>query len=631
MSLAFWLIQGLNSLALGGLLFLLSAGFSLIFGLMRIANLTHGAYFMLGAYIGLSVLQAGYGFALAVLAGAAAVAVAGALVERGILRRLGGNVLGQVLVTLGLAFVIADLCLVLWSGDPMQLPTPRWLSRPVRAFGFVFPGYRVFVVVTSLAVALLLWLLIERTRIGAMIRAGVDDPLMARGVGIRVPVLFTLAFCIGCGLAGMGGVLGGPILSVYPGLDGEMLPLALVVVILGGIGSVLGAFVGSFLTGVVYTFGQALLPQLAYTILFVPMILILMLRPSGLFGRASALGVEAPSEKVRIAGRPGPALRSLIRLGALAALAAPLVLNQPFYINVASQILIAAVFALSLNILVGYGGLTSLGHAAYLGTAAYVVAWLTVQAGLGFWPAAGAALVLTTLMAALFGLMALRGTGIAFLMITLALAQTLWGVAYRWVEVTGGDNGIPGVKRPIALGVDFADPTAFYMAMVALFLAAFGAMRLFVRSGLGTSLQGTRDQPRRMAMLGHNVWLVRWIAFVIAGFWGAVSGIAFVAYHGYVSPHALGLPNSAEALLMVIAGGAGTLLGPVAGAAIVVLLKMVVSAYVARWVMLLGFVFIAIVLFLPEGVVPGLAHLVNRAFPGAGIRFAGRAAPGNAP
>lgn len=316
-----------------------------------------------------------------------------------------------------------------------------------------------------------------------------------------------------------------------------------------------------------------------------------------------------------------------------AALAAPLALGQSFYINVASQILIAAIFALSLNILVGYGGLTSLGHAVYLGTAGYIVAWLTVRAGWSFYPAAFLSLVATTSMAAAFGAIALRGTGIALLMITLALGQTLWGVAYRWADVTGGDNGIAGVRRPELLGLNLNEAPAFYAVMVALFLIALGAMWLFAQSGLGLSLQGTRDQPRRMAMLGHDVWLIRWLAFVIAGFWAAISGIAFVAYHGYIHPHALGLPNSAEALLMVVAGGAGTLMGPAVGAAIVVLLKMVVSAYVARWVLLLGLTFIAIVMFLPEGVVPGVARLVRRATGRRPPRAAGlpaKVAPGTA-
>jgi len=288
MTLGFFLIQGLNALALGGLLFLLSSGFSLIFGLMRIANLTHGAYFMLGAYVGLSVLRAGFGFGLAVLAGGAAMALLGGAVERGVLRRLGDRPLAQVLVTLGLSFIIADLCLMLWTGDPMPLPAPAALRGPLRLFGFAFPSYRVFVVAVALVVALALWLLLERTRLGAMVRAGVDDMEMARGLGIPVRRLFLIVFCLGSALAGMGGVLGGPILSVYPGLDGDMLPLALVVVILGGIGSLIGAFVGSFVTGAVYTFGQALLPELAYIILFLPMIVMLAIRPGGLFGRRVA-------------------------------------------------------------------------------------------------------------------------------------------------------------------------------------------------------------------------------------------------------------------------------------------------------------------------------------------------------
>lgn len=286
--LAFWLIQSLNSLSLGGLLFLLSAGFSLIFGLMRIANLSHGAYFMLGAYIGLSVLRAGYPFGVAMLAAGLAVALLGGLIERFVLRRLGGNPLAQVLATLGIAFIIADGCLLLWTGDPQQLPSPEWLQGVFRIEGAAFPKYRVAVVAFAMLLAAGLWLLLEKTRTGAMIRAGVDDMEMARGVGIPVSLLFTAVFCLGSFLVGVGGVLGGPILSVYPGLDTDMLPLALVVVILGGVGSLIGAFAGSFLIGFVYTFGQTLIPDLAYMILFLPMIIVLAIRPRGLFGRISA-------------------------------------------------------------------------------------------------------------------------------------------------------------------------------------------------------------------------------------------------------------------------------------------------------------------------------------------------------
>jgi branched-chain amino acid transport system permease protein len=243
---------------------------------------------LLGAYLGVSVMRQIPNLWLAALAAGIAVAVFGGVLEKLILRKLGGNVLGQVLVTLGVSFIIADACLLTWGGDPIPIQTPPSLQMPVRMFGFIFPAYRLAVVVIAVIVAIVLYLLMDRTRIGAMIRAGVDDPQMASAVGIPVSRLFTMVFCLGAALAGAGGVIGGPIMSAYPGLDADMLPLALIVVILGGVGSLLGAFVGAFITGFVYTFGVALLPDLAYVILFLPMILVIAFRPRGLFGKFAA-------------------------------------------------------------------------------------------------------------------------------------------------------------------------------------------------------------------------------------------------------------------------------------------------------------------------------------------------------
>jgi branched-chain amino acid transport system permease protein len=280
------LVLAVNSITLGGLLFLLSSGFSLIFGLMRIPNLTHGSLFMLGAYIGASlVVWYKFDFWLAAIVSALLVAAFGGLIERLLLRRLAGNSLAQVLVTLGIAFMIADACLMGFTGDPITVPTPPGLVGAVRGFGLIFPIYRLVVILIAVVIAIVLWLLLDRTRLGAMIRAGVDDPDMARVVGIPVPWLFTIVFCLGAALAGFAGVIGAPILSVYPGLDFDMLPLALVVVILGGTGSLLGSLVGSFIIGFLYNYGQALLPELAYFVLFLPMVLVLLVRPQGLFGR----------------------------------------------------------------------------------------------------------------------------------------------------------------------------------------------------------------------------------------------------------------------------------------------------------------------------------------------------------
>ena len=283
-----WLVLAVNSITLGGLLFLLSAGFSLIFGLMRIPNLMHGSFFMLGAYLGATLLARGVSFWPAALASAAAMAVLGGLIERFLLRRLAGQELAQVLLTLGLSFVVADACLMLWTGDPIQPPTPSHLQGALVTGGLVFPLYRIAIVAIAVVIAVALWLLIERTRLGAMIRAGVDDAAMARVVGIRVSRLFTLVFCLGAALAAFAGVVGAPYLSIYPGLDAEMLPLALIVVILGGVGSLFGTFVASFIVGFIYTFGIFLVPDLAYVVLFLPMVVVIAFKPNGLFGRGIA-------------------------------------------------------------------------------------------------------------------------------------------------------------------------------------------------------------------------------------------------------------------------------------------------------------------------------------------------------
>jgi len=296
---------------------------------------------------------------------------------------------------------------------------------------------------------------------------------------------------------------------------------------------------------------------------------------------------------------------------ALAFAALPWVAGE-YYINLCSQIFIAAIFAASLNLLVGYGGLPSLGHASWLGLAAYISAWMSLKLGLGHWITAPAALLGTTLVACAFGWISLRATGLGFLMITLALSQVLWGTAYRWVSVTDGDNGLRGLTRPMPFGISLDGATSFYYFTLAVSVVAIVFMAMFVASPFGAALRGTRDQPRRLGALGHAVWTVRWITFVYSGFWAAVSGLLFVYYNKYIHPASLSITSSAEALLGVIAGGSGTLAGPIVGAAIIVLLKNYVSGFIERWNMLMGFVFVLIVMFMPEGVVPGVRRLLRR-------------------
>jgi len=310
--------------------------------------------------------------------------------------------------------------------------------------------------------------------------------------------------------------------------------------------------------------------------------------------------------------RSGP--RYAAAIAALALLVSlPLWVGNTYYINVASQILLFAVFALALNVLVGYAGLVSLGHAGLFAIAGYSGA-LMLQAGYGHLVADSAALIITLAASAIFAALALRSTGIGFLMITLALGQIVWGVAYRWASLTNGDNGVNVTTRPAPFGISLANAPSFYLACLVVFLLALASMAVFVRSPFGASLRGTRDQAQRMNALGYNVWLIRFLAIMFSGFWAGVSGLLFIYYSQFISPQVSALTASAEVLLMVIAGGTATLLGPIAGAAIVVIVKNVVSAYIERWNLVLGVIFVLIISFMPEGLVPGSVRLARWAW-----------------
>jgi branched-chain amino acid transport system permease protein len=288
-----------------------------------------------------------------------------------------------------------------------------------------------------------------------------------------------------------------------------------------------------------------------------------------------------------------------------------IIIGHDFYINMASQVLIFAILALSINLMLGYGGMVSLGHAAYIGVAGYTCILLVV-AGYGQFTAAIIAIAISTACAAFFGLLSLRAPGLGFIMITLALGQIVWGIAYRANDLTGGDNGLTMPVRPYPFGLDIRDAESFYYFTLIVFAIAFFFMWRFSRSAFGASLMGARDQPRRMRMLGHNVWMIQWLTFVIAGFWGSVGGIMFVYYNLFLSPHVIALQQSAEILLMAILGGTSSLTGPIVGAAIITLVKNVVSTYVERWNSLLGAIFVVVIIFMPFGLVPGCAALWKR-------------------
>jgi branched-chain amino acid transport system permease protein len=280
-----WVIDTLNGVAFGMLLFLLAAGMSLIYGLMKILNLTHGSFYLVGGYIGLTVVRATGSFVLALLVAAIVIALMGAVIERFFLRRFHLDELPQTLLTFGFLFIFSDLALWIWGGDPLMLPVPHILTGSLAIGEYAYPYYRLFVIAIGLAIAGALWWFQEHTRLGTMLRAGVDDAEIARALGINVSLLFTLVFAVGAALAALGGVLAGPVLSLYPGADFDTLILAFVVVIVGGLGSLRGALAGALLVGILDNFGKSFFPQFALFTVFVPMAVILVVRPTGLFGR----------------------------------------------------------------------------------------------------------------------------------------------------------------------------------------------------------------------------------------------------------------------------------------------------------------------------------------------------------
>jgi branched-chain amino acid transport system permease protein len=282
-----------------------------------------------------------------------------------------------------------------------------------------------------------------------------------------------------------------------------------------------------------------------------------------------------------------------------------------YYTNLGSKVLITAILALSVNLLIGQAGLMSLTQSAFGGVAAYCIAWFTVDKGSGHLAALVYALLISLVLSAIYGAIALRVLGIGFLMITLALGQITWGLAQRWVDITGGENGITGMTRPMPFGISIDDAGSFFVFTAIVFLAVYGLLYLFSNSCFGATVRGTRDQQRRMSALGYNVWLIRWFTFVLAGMLAAVAGVLDAYYNKFASPNVMSLMESAAALLMVIVGGSSVLLGPLCGAVVVLALTLVASSYTEHWVGLLGLLFLIVVLFLPDGILPSVARMLD--------------------
>jgi branched-chain amino acid transport system permease protein len=609
----------LNGISYGMILFIIASGLSIIFGVMGILNLAHGALYVIGAYIGLTLAKQGTDFFLVALAAGVAVGLLGLVLERAFLGRLYKQLNEQVLLTLGLIYIFWNVILWVWGPYTKVGVAPSILQGTLNMGDFSYPVYRLAIILIGAAIFVGLWFFQEKTRTGAIIRAGMDDKQMTVGLGINYGLFSSFIFFLGAFLGGLAGFLGTPIIGIAPWLSFDILLFALIVIVVGGVGYVQGALAGALLIGIIDSVGKAYFPDFALFIVYLAMIIILLTRPTGLLGRAQlAAGESAVKAGLPELHVPGvPTMRGRLAIYGIYALIGVIILLLPPFVsadlrNMITKVLIFGIFALSLNLLFGYAGLFSLGHAAFFGVGAYTTAILMVKYGIGsFWLLIIAGILIATICAAFFGIIALRVSGVYFLLVTLAIGQLLYSVALKWTPMTGGINGLVGITYPdIGIPGFTMTATSFYYLVFILFAICFFVLYRVVRSPFGRALQGIRGDERRMQCLGYNTWLYKYIAFVVGGLFAGIAGVLFSYQSGIVGPGSLGVLTSTIVMLMVIIGSDRVFWGPVLGAAVVVLLEHYSSIYIAeRWPMILGGVFVLSVMFLRGGISIHLTRL----------------------
>ena len=627
MTLASLAIQLLNGLASASALFLVAAGLTLIFGVTRIVNFAHGSLYMLGAYIAYScgaLLADAFGrgpfaFWSGVAVAALAVAIFGALIEALLLKRLyDAPELLQLTATFGVVLIVRDVALAVWGAEDLLGPRAPGLDGAVMLLGRAVPEYDLFLIAAGPVVLVFLTWLVTRTRFGVLIRAASENRMLTAALGIDQSRLYTAVFALGALLAGLAGALQIPREPANLGMDLAIIADAFVVTVVGGLGSIPGAFVAAILIGLTKALCIAVgtvdiggvefaFPKLTLVAEFIVMAVVLALRPHGLLGAVAATPVTTPlpEQRERIVA---PGRRELwIGIAVFAAFAMLPFVRDEYAVVLATDILIAALFAASLQFLTGTGGMTSFGHAAYFGVGAYAAA-LAVKHGCPF-PAAVVGAPIAAFAAALvFGWFCVRLAGVYLAMLTLAFAQITWSIAFQWDSVTGGSNGIVGVWP----GGWLADRGHFYAVTLAAITLALLALLAIARSPFGRALRGARDSPLRAAAIGIDVRHWQWRGFALAGAFAGLAGGLFAFSKGSISPESLAIPRSVDALVMVLLGGLNALFGPLLGATAYTWLQDSLARATEYWRAMVGVGILVLVVAFPQGLGGALARLSRR-------------------
>ena len=619
----------LNGFTLAGLYFLVASGFTLVFGLMRNVNLAHGSLYLLGAYIGFDIATWSGNWFVGVIGCTLALALIGILMQVFVFQKLEGDELRQTLVTIGISIVAADLMLGIWGGKTYQFTIPEWLDGSVitpivtaiKGNGTVvymrYPFYRLVVLGAAIVVGIGLWLGLNKTKIGMMVRAGVDDRAMLSAIGVNVRVLFVAVFAIGAGLAGFAGVVGGSALSVAPGEDVRYLLASLVVVIVGSMGSIPGAAIGALLIGIAEQVGLVYFPTYGIVLTFLIMVLTLAVRPQGLMGNARTSATEPP----RASGASDIIVAKLttgtLLLG-IALVLFPLIASPFFLFQIGAQTLILGMIGLSLMVLAGYGGMVSLAQLTVAGIAGYAVAILgSNSVGVhGFnwpwWIVVPVAIFVAGVASALIGVIAVRTAGIYTIMITLAIATAFFYFAQQNYSLFNGFAGFRGIQPPVVFGLDWHEQIPFYYLCLAVASLTYLAVVYCARSPFGRGLMGTRDNPRRMRAVGYDVTLHRIMAYFLTGLIAGVAGVLFVWFNGRISPGTIGVNECIGILVIAVIGGLRHPIGPFTGALVYILIKTFAIDLVGaeRFNTLIGLVFLFIVFASPDGIL-GLWKLLS--------------------
>ncbi|SMF17586.1 amino acid/amide ABC transporter membrane protein 1, HAAT family /amino acid/amide ABC transporter membrane protein 2, HAAT family [Tistlia consotensis] len=611
---AFLLIQFLNGLASASNLFLIACGLSIIFGVTRIVNFAHGSFYMLGAYFAFTLadhmmpaLGDAVGFWLAIPLAAVGVGLFAVLVELVLLRRIyRSHELFQLLATFGVVLIVQDLVPAVWGPEELFGPRAPGFTSFVTILGFRFPEYQLVLIAAGPLVLGALWLLFNRTRWGTLVRAATQDREMVGALGVNQAILFTGVLFLGGLLAGLAGALQLPVEPANPFMDIHVIAEAFVVTVVGGMGSVLGAFLAALIIAELQAFGILVFPEVTLVLPFLVMALVLVWRPWGLLGRPEAATGHgfAGDRPLRPLGTPGQlAAAALI----VVLLLLPLVLGD-YAEKLALEVFVFALFAFSLNFIMGAGGMVSFGHAAYFGLGAYGAALAVKQLGLAMLPALVAAPLLAGLGALAFGWFVVRLSGVYLAMLTLAFAQIAWSTAFQWVELTGGDNGMIGIW-PSAWA---SNVTVYYYLTLLLCGAATAFLWRASFAPFGYTLRAGRDSPLRCDAIGIDVKRHQWLGFALAGTCAGIAGGVFVFSKGNVDPGALSIPTSVDGLVMVLLGGIQTLTGPLLGAAAFHLLEAYVLPLTDYWRALVGLVILLLVVAFPQGLAGFLRDLIER-------------------